>query len=102
MSRYDGKPFLKLLDCYVLSCIGHLDDKEEDALNLMAPRLSSLFGIRGSWFDIVSTRMEFPKEFPKIIQEIWKRGKENARRQGMSVDPGEFARQFVDTNFPNQ
>jgi hypothetical protein len=100
MPRYDGKPFLRLLDCYVLSSIGHLDVDEEHALNLMAPKLSEALGLSGSWFEMVATQMEFPDHLPSKIKEIWEAGKAQAEDQGLLVDPGEFTRQFVDANFP--
>ena len=99
MSRYDGKPFLRFLDCYVLSSIGHLDEKQEHALNLMAPKLSETLGCSGSWFDMVATQMEFPPDLPSKIRQIWETGKARAEDQGLIVDPDEFTRQFVDTNF---
>jgi len=100
MSRYDGKPFLRLLDCYVLSSIGHLDDQKEHALNLMAPKLSKALGVSGSWFEMVAATMEFPADLPAKILRIWENGKANADAQGLLVDPDEFTQQFVDTNFP--
>lgn len=99
MSRYEGKPFLRLLDCYVLSSIGHLDAEQEHALNMMAPKLSEALGVKGSWFELVRSKMEFPSDLPEKIFRIWEAGEAKAKSLGMSVDPNEFARQFVDTNF---
>lgn len=99
MSRYDEKPFLRFLDCYVLSSIGHLDEEQEHALNMMAPKLSEALGVQGSWFDMVATQMEFSPDLPEKIKKIWDAGKVKAMQQGLSVDPEEFTRQFVDTNF---
>lgn len=99
MSRYDGKPFLRLLDCYVLSSIGHLESEHEHALSMLTPKLSQALGTEGSWFEIVESRMEFPADLPEKIRKIWEAGQAKAKEQGVSVDPGEFARQFVDTNF---
>lgn len=100
MSRYDGKPFLRFLDCYVLSSIGHLDDDQKHALNMMAPKLAEVLGISGSWFDIVAVQMDFPADLPQKIKKVWDDGMAKAGEQGLSVDPNEFTRQFVDTNFP--
>jgi hypothetical protein len=102
MSRYDGKPFLRFLDCYVLSSIGHLDVKQEDVLNMMAPKLSQVFGVKGSWFEMVAAQMEFPPDLPEKILKIWESGEAKAKAHGLSVDPEEFARQFVDKNFAVQ
>lgn len=100
MSRYDGKPFLRLIDCYVLSSMGHLSEQQEYTLNMMAPKLSEALGLSGSWFEMVETQMEFPPSLPLKIKQIWEDGKAKAEALGYTADPGEFARQFVDTNFP--
>jgi hypothetical protein len=102
MSRYDGKPFLRLLDCYVLSSIGHLDEKQENTLSLMAPKLSQALGFKGSWFEMVAAQMEFSSDLPVKILKIWEAGQARAKEHGVSVDPEEFARQFVDKNFSVQ
>lgn len=102
MSRYDGKPFLRFLDCYVLSSIGHLDEKQENTLIKITPKLSQALGVRGSWFEIVAAQMEFSSDLPVKILKIWEAGQARAKEHGVSVDPEEFARQFVDKNFPVQ
>ena len=102
MPRYDGKPFLRFLDCYVLSSIGHLDEKQENTLNLLGPKLSQTLGIEGSWLDMVAAQMEFSSDLPEKILKIWEAGQARAKEHGMSVDPEEFARQFVDKNFSVQ
>lgn len=99
MSRYDGEPFLRFLDCYVLSSIGHLDAGQEHTLNSLAPQLAKTLGIEGSWFEMVGVTMEFPADLPQKILEIWETGQAKATESGVAVDPNEFARQFVDTNF---
>ena len=99
MSRHEGKPFLRFLDCYVLSSIGHLDDVQERALNMMAPKISETLWVRGSWFEMVAAQMDFPPDLPEKIREIWEAGKTKAEAQGLTVDPREFTQQFVDKNF---
>ena len=99
MSRYDGKPFLRLLDCYVLRAIGELDAQQEGALQSMEPKLANVYGRSGPWFEIVAQQMDFPDTLPEQIRNIWKSGKAKASQQGLAVDPNEFTRQFVDTNF---
>jgi len=102
MSRYTKRPFLRLLEAYVLSSIGHLNDDQEYALNEMTPKLAETFGVMGSWFDIVAAQMEFPPSLPQRIKEIWDTGLTRANELGFAVDPLEFARQFVDINFPDE
>jgi hypothetical protein len=97
--RYSGKPFLRLLDCYVLNAIGMLDEAQINGLKAMEPKLAQVFGIEGSWTDIVASKMEFPDDLPAEIRRIWEAGRAKASTIGLEVDPAEFTRQFVDTNF---
>ena len=98
-SRYDGKPFVRLLDCYVLRAIGHLDEPQAAALKAMEPKLGAVYGSTGTWFEIVAQQMAFPPELDDQMRAIWATGCEKARRMGFEPDPGEFTAQFVDTNF---
>ena len=41
MDRYAGKPFLRLLECYVLAAIGELSDEQQATLRAMEPKLAS-------------------------------------------------------------
>ncbi|WP_226469882.1 hypothetical protein [Luteimonas panaciterrae] len=100
MDRYAGKPFLRLVECYVLEAIGQLDEAQRDSLREMEPKLRNLYGVQGSWIEIVSSQMEFPPSLPAQIKEIWEKGLVRATEQGMQVDPNEFAMAFVDKNFP--
>jgi hypothetical protein len=100
--RYAGKPFLKLLDCYVLDSIGHLDAESDAALTAMEPQLHDIFGAKGKWRAIVTERMQFPDGMPGAILDVWQKGKDKfAAVNGQEPDPGEFTRIFVDTNFPH-
>jgi len=100
--RYTGKPFLKLIDCYVLDAIGCLDEASDAALKGMEPQFRESFGEEGGWREIVAARMQFPAGMPAAIREVWAKGRIRFREaQGHEPDPGEFARVFVDTNFPH-
>lgn len=98
--RYDGKPFLRLLDSYVLWSIGELDGARAEGLKRIESNLHQVYGQSGSWQDIVARQMEFPDTLPRDIKDIWDRGAAKAREQGLNPDPFEFTKQFVDTNFP--
>lgn len=100
MSRYDGKPFLRLLDCYVLKAIECLDAQQEAGLVAMEPKLSEVYGSSASWEGIVAEQMGFPDNLPAEIAKIWEAGKVKAAEMGFTPDPNEFTAQFVDTNFP--
>lgn len=100
--RYAGKPFLKLLDCYVLDSIGHLDAESDAALTAMEPKLRETFGATGAWRAIVADRMQFPDGMQGAILDVWEKGKGKfAAANGRDPDPGEFTQIFVDTNFPH-
>ena len=100
--RYSGKPFLKLLDSYVLAAIGHLDAESDSALTAMEPKLHDTFGATGSWRSIVESRMQFPAGMTAAIREVWDEGKTKfAAIEGGEPDPLEFTTIFVDTNFPH-
>ncbi|MCB2082913.1 MAG: hypothetical protein KDD90_02515 [Sphingomonadaceae bacterium] len=97
--RYQGKPFLRFLDCYVMDAIGALDESRAKTLTAMEPRLRQVFQTEGTWQDIVAEQMEFPADLPRTIRTIWEDGVPKMREVGMEPDPGEFTRQFVDINF---
>ncbi len=101
MDRYVGKPFLRLLECYVLNAIDQLDDAQRATLTEMEPKLADVYKMNGSWLDIVSAQMDFPESLPGQIREVWSKYLDQAKAQGASVDPNEFAMTFVDQNFPD-
>ena len=102
MDRYSGKPFLRLLECYVLNAIGQLDESQCLVLQRMEPKLREVYKTDGSWIDIVAEQMDFPLELNEQLQDIWKGYSEYVTRQGLKPDPNQFVAQFVDENFPRQ
>jgi hypothetical protein len=101
MGRYDQRPFLRFLDCYVLDAIGQLDASQREALERMQPKLSQALGAQGTWQQVVSTQMDFPESLPHQIRQIWNDYLDRAKEQGLSVSPNEFVEQFIDENFPH-
>lgn len=100
--RYAGKPFLKLLESYVLDAIGHLDPMAEASLRTLEPHYRGMFGGTGGWREIVAARMQFPAGMPGAIREVWQSGAVKFREaNGREPDPVEFTRIFVDTKFPH-
>ena len=98
-ARYEERPFLKLLDCYVLRAIGQLDDVQAAALQSIEPQLAAVYGQEMPWFQLVSDQMQFPEDVDASIQQVWVAAQMKAGEQGAEIDPSEFTRQFVDTNF---
>lgn len=100
MNRYEGKPFLRLLECYVLSAIDELTDEQCAALSALEPKLHELYGVQGSWSDVVASQMDFPESLVEKIKEVWRVNSEKFARAGAKINAEDFARDFVDTNFP--
>ena len=99
---YKAKPFLRLLDSYVLDAIGALDAESDATLTAMEPEFHKLFGATGDWRTIVVRRMQFPDGMAGAIREVWQKGSVKFQAaNGRAPDPVEFTRHFVDTNFPH-
>lgn len=101
MDRYAGKPFLRLLECYVLNAIGQLEESQSVALQRMEPKLREVYKTDSSWIEIVAEQMDFPRELNEQLQGIWKGYAEHVKQQGLKPDPNQFVVQFVDENFPD-
>jgi hypothetical protein len=97
--RYEGKPFLRLLECYVLWSVDQLSQRQAVALEEMAPKLAATYGADGTWQEIVAARMEFPPDLPAALRGMWERTLANAGDQRVTVDPELWAQQVVDSNF---
>lgn len=100
MNRYEGKPLLRLLECYVLAAIDQLDDGQRGTLQKMEPRLSAIYNRSGTWLEIIRDEMKFPESLPTKIREVWENNLARMRASGVAIDPNEFAMTFVDQNFP--
>lgn len=100
--RYQGKPFLRLLDAYVLDAIGHLDAATQEGLVAAEPELRQSYGLQGGWRDIVVARMNFPEGMAGAICEVWEKGRVRfVAANGHEPDPSAFARTFIDSKFPH-
>lgn len=97
--RYEGKPFLRLLECYVLWSIDQLPANQAERLEDMAPRLRATYGADGTWQEVVATQMEFPSDLPASLRGMWERTLVNASNKQEPVDPEAWAQAVVDANF---
>lgn len=100
-NSYEEKPFLLLLHCYILDCIGELQDQERRRLASMTPKLQKVFGGNDDWFAIVSRQMQFSDEFPGAVRALWQKNRSIAAAAGINLIPMEFAETFVKKNFPD-
>ena len=98
-NRYFNKPFLRILECYVLKAIGELTTTEETTLRAMESRLCQIFKQQGDWLEIVERTMDLPKEMQDIIREKWVENQKIARKQQITLTGQKFAEMFVDNNF---
>ncbi|MEM6867289.1 MAG: hypothetical protein AAF528_02795 [Cyanobacteria bacterium P01_C01_bin.121] len=97
--RYEGKPLLRLLECYVLFSIGELPDSNRKKLNEMTPKLSAVYKHSGTWTEILEKQMNFPEQMQTEIDKVWKKNTLLAEKEGKILDPEHFAQSFVDRNF---
>jgi len=96
--RYKNKPFLRLLECYVLFAIDELSSFDQLGLTQMEPKLQELYQIQGEWFDIIEAVMELPPNTAEQILVLWERNIEIAEINGRTLIPQEFAEMIVDQN----
>jgi hypothetical protein len=96
--RYEGKPFLRLLECYVMWCAGVLDDENATKLEGMTPRLQATYSASESWQEILAGQMQFPPELQSHIQKLWTQNV-NASVNQTRLSPEHFAQYIVDENF---
>ena len=97
--RYRGKPFLRLLDSYVLWTIGQLPAGQRLQLEAIQGKLATAYGVSGPWYAIVAGVMHFPREIPEAVRNLWSMYRREMAAAGEPVDPVAFAHSFVDKNW---
>jgi hypothetical protein len=97
--RYKGKPFLRLLELYVLWAIGELPSKEALFLEEITPKLRSTYHREGDWQSIIAAEMEFAEHLPAKLRGMWGSNCELARRNKVTLTAQQFAELIVDENF---
>lgn len=98
VDRYEGKPFLKLVDSFVLSSIGELDPSQRSSLEQMTPDFQRTFKRQGTWEDIVMAELAFEPEVKSAIANLWVKNQEIARINGSTLAPMAFVEMFVAKN----
>lgn len=99
VSRYEGQPWLRLLDSYVLWAIGALDDDTVARLERMTPKLQETYQQPGArWFEIIEREMGFPQTLPAALASSWARNSQIAAKRNEVIDPVDFAHRTVDEN----
>lgn len=98
VDRYAGKPFLKLVDSFVLKSIGHLDVSQEQLLAQLTPKLQATFGSSGSWEEMVISQLAFPPDIREKIKDLWEKNQDIAKQNNAVLSPMQFAEMFVSNN----
>jgi hypothetical protein len=100
VSRYEGQPWLRLLDAYVLWAIGALDDDTAARLERMTGKLQETYQRPGArWFEIVESEMDFAQTLPATLASSWAQNSQIAAQRNEVLDPVDFAHRIVDENF---
>ncbi len=89
-ARYDGIPFLRLVELYVQHVIGALSAHDASLLMQMTPKLEKTFGREGDWHAIIASVMEFDGAFDGHLKREWER----ARAAGLTAE--NFSRLVAD------
>ena len=101
MDRYENKPLLRLLDCYLLDLIGELGEEQMQTLVSLEPMLQRAFKTPGTWRQQVEEQMGFQPTVPEKVRDFWNGYISAARSQGLPAKPIDFVVSFVDQNFPH-
>jgi hypothetical protein len=97
MDRYAGRPFLRLVDAFVLEAIDSLSAEQKLALAKLEPQLQEAYKMPGkTWSEIVHGVMKFPPDIRQRVMGAWMKALQMAKKKGLSYTPEEFTVQFVD------
>lgn len=96
--RYQGKPMLRLLECYVLRAIGSLGDNENATLVEMTPQLRAALKADGDWYQVIERAMQLPPNMPDLVRDVWEKNRKIADANRSVLSPQSFAEMFVDAN----
>lgn len=99
-SRYAGNPLLRLLDAYVLWCLGSLPPDQEALLQQMTPHLQQTWKrSEKQWHEVLAAQMQLPANMPDLIRENWQKNQVIAAANKVTLTPLSFTHLFVDENF---
>jgi len=87
--RYEGKPWLRLLDCYVLALTGNLAPEMEANV---AQTVKATYGGGTDWKLTLREVVKLPSNLDERILALW-------RSQPVGTDPLGFALAVSDDNF---
>lgn len=95
--RYEGKPFLRLVDGYILWLIGPLDPAFDSSMQQTLPALNATFGLHAeSWHEVVRIQMDFTPEDDAMITSRWQEQVGRDLAEGRQPDPVAWAYMVAD------
>lgn len=97
-NRYEGKPFLKFVDSFILKAIGELDPEMEAKLEKVTPQLQQTFFSGGTWEEIVMEQLDYTPAVREQIRGLWAENQASAAQQGGVLEPMQFVALFVAEN----
>lgn len=89
---------LRLLESYVLWAIGELPAENAKTLEGMVPTLEKVYGVSGSWVEIIEKVMGFPPSLPGALKQLWEKNTAIAKANDVHLSAQQFAEVAVDQN----
>jgi hypothetical protein len=95
LERYKDKPFLLMLESYVMDAIGQLPPAMEQLTKSMSRKL---FGA-GDWRTRLREEVGFDKSLDAQLAQLWKENQQIAKEKGATLEAQDFAQALVEANF---
>ena len=95
-SPYQGKPFLKIAESFVMKAIGEIAPTTEVTLQNMTPKLQQIYGVSGSWDEITKKVLDLPEGIETEIRQLWEKNRELAAKKGHVLSPEAFTVAYID------
>lgn len=94
--RYEGSPFLRLLELSILRSIGRIDHADAKNMSELTPKLQLLYNHGGEWDEIVFSVLSLPLDFPTQLENEWRDIESKASQKDRPVTPQAFAESVAD------
>ncbi len=94
-NRYHNKPFLLLLEGFVLDAIGALPPEIESAAEVIATKVFE----GKDWRTQLQAQIGLPKDFAQQLSGLWAENQKIAEQKGVTLAPKDFAQALVEANF---
>jgi hypothetical protein len=96
--RYDERPLLRLIECYVLDAIGELDDADRRRLESVALNIGrALDSTADTWQGAIADTFELPPAYPDSLRDDWASNRAAAAAAGAELTSQAFAEAVADT-----